>query len=163
MTAHHGPKRVGPRLHCVDIAWQVQGRCVGSVVHSPPHTIAARALSAARTIKPLPMHFACVHALGVPHTHSAVCALCVGSCTLQPAHLAVHALILVFFHAIFNPFNLRSNQITINNERIRQCDSSDTGHSDNVNIAAEHQEPAEVLSQLDNTSNSPVYGEYKCC
>ena len=49
------------------------------------------------------------------------------------------------------------------NERIRQYDSSDTGHSDNVNIAAEHQEPAEVLSQLDNTSNSPIYGEYKCC
>ena len=49
------------------------------------------------------------------------------------------------------------------NERIRQYDSSDTGHSDNVNIAAEHQEPAEVLSQLDNTSYSPVYGEYKCC
>ena len=48
-------------------------------------------------------------------------------------------------------------------ERIRQYGSSDTGHSDNVNIAAEHQEPAEVLSQLDNTSNSPVYGEYKCC
>ena len=48
-------------------------------------------------------------------------------------------------------------------ERIRQYDSCDTGHSDNANIAAEHQEPAEVLSQLDNTSNSPVYGEYKCC
>ena len=48
-------------------------------------------------------------------------------------------------------------------EGIRQYDSTDTGHSDNVNIAAEHQEPAEVLSQLDNTSNSPVYGEYKCC
>ena len=48
-------------------------------------------------------------------------------------------------------------------EGIRQYDSSDTGHSDNVNIAAEHQEPAEVLSQLDTTSNSPVYGEYKCC
>ena len=48
-------------------------------------------------------------------------------------------------------------------EGIRQYDSSDTGHSDNVNIAAEHQEPAEVLSQLDNTSNSPVYGDYKCC
>ena len=48
-------------------------------------------------------------------------------------------------------------------EGIRQYDSSDTGHSDNVNIAAEHQEPAEVLSQLDNTSNSPVNGEYKCC
>ena len=49
------------------------------------------------------------------------------------------------------------------NEGIRQFDSSDTGNSDNVNIAAEHQEPAEVLSQLDNTSKSPVYGEYKCC
>ena len=48
-------------------------------------------------------------------------------------------------------------------EGIRQYDSSDTGHSDNVNIAAGHQEPAEVLSQLDNTSNSPVNGEYKCC
>ena len=48
-------------------------------------------------------------------------------------------------------------------EGIRQYDSSDMGHSDNVNIAAEHQEPAEVFSQLDNTSNSPVYGEYKCC
>ena len=46
---------------------------------------------------------------------------------------------------------------------IRQYDSSDTGHSDNLNIVAEHQEPEEVLSQLDNTSNSPVYGEYKCC
>ena len=34
--------------------------------------------------------------------------------------------------------------------------------SDNVNIVAEHQEPAE-MSQLDNTSNPPVYGEYKCC
>ena len=50
-----------------------------------------------------------------------------------------------------------------NCEGIRQYDSSDTGHSDNVNIAAEHQEPAEVLFQLDNTSNSPVCGEYKCC
>ena len=48
-------------------------------------------------------------------------------------------------------------------EGIRQYDSCDTGHSDNANIAAEHQEPAEVLPQLDNTSNSPVYGEYKCC
>ena len=35
--------------------------------------------------------------------------------------------------------------------------------ADKVNIAAEHQEPAEVLSQLDNTSNTSVYGEYKCC
>ena len=49
------------------------------------------------------------------------------------------------------------------NEGIRQYDSCDTGHSDNANIVAEHQEPAEVLSQLDNTSNSPGYGEYKCC
>ena len=51
----------------------------------------------------------------------------------------------------------------VHKEGIRQYDSSETGHSDNVNIAAEHQEPAEALSQLDNTSNSPVYGEYKCC
>ena len=48
-------------------------------------------------------------------------------------------------------------------EGIRQYDSCDMGQSDNVNIAAEHQEPAEVLSQLGNTSNPPVYGEYKCC
>ena len=34
---------------------------------------------------------------------------------------------------------------------------------DNANIAAEHQEPAEVLSQLGNTSNPPVYRKYKCC
>ena len=31
-------------------------------------------------------------------------------------------------------------------EGIQQYDSSDTGHPDNVNIAAEHQEPAGVLS-----------------
>ena len=49
------------------------------------------------------------------------------------------------------------------NEGIRQYDSCDTGHSDNANIAAEHQEPAEVLSQLGDTSNPPFYGEYKCC
>ena len=48
-------------------------------------------------------------------------------------------------------------------EGIRQYDSCGTGQSDNVKIAAEHQEPAEVLSQLGNTSNPPVYGEYKCC
>ena len=53
--------------------------------------------------------------------------------------------------------------ITRLTEGIRQYDSGDTSHSDNVNIAAEHQEPAEVSSQLDNTSNSPVYGEYGCC
>ena len=35
--------------------------------------------------------------------------------------------------------------------------------SHNANIIAKHQEPAEVLSQLGNTSNHPVYGEYKCC
>ena len=34
--------------------------------------------------------------------------------------------------------------------------------SDNVNIAAEHQEPAGVMSQLGNTSGPPVYSEYKC-
>ena len=60
-------------------------------------------------------------------------------------------------------YNRGHGRLGPNQERIRQYDSSDTGHSDNVNIAAEHQEPAEVLSQLDNTSNSPVYGEYKCC
>ena len=59
--------------------------------------------------------------------------------------------------------NQSFNYYATHTEGIRQYDSSDTGHSDNVNIAAEHQEPAEVLSQLDNTSNSPVYGEYKCC
>ena len=48
-------------------------------------------------------------------------------------------------------------------EGIRQYDSCDTGQSDNVNIAAEHQEPGEVLSPLGNTSNPPVYGEDKCC
>ena len=55
------------------------------------------------------------------------------------------------------------NGLWVLKEGIRQYDSSHTGHSDNVNIAAGHQEPAEVLSQLDNTSNSPVNGEYKCC
>ena len=35
--------------------------------------------------------------------------------------------------------------------------------SDNVNIIAEHQESAEVLSQLGHTSNPPVDGEYKWC
>ena len=57
----------------------------------------------------------------------------------------------------------RANSRDALRKPIRQYDSSDTGHSDNVNIAGE---PAEVLSQLlDNTSNSPVYGEYryKCC
>ena len=57
----------------------------------------------------------------------------------------------------------RQLQASKHYEGIRQYDSCDMGHSDNANIAAEHKEPAEVLSQLDNTSNSPVYGEYKCC
>ena len=35
--------------------------------------------------------------------------------------------------------------------------------SDSNNIAAEYQDPAEMLSQLGDTSNHPVYGEYKCC
>ena len=48
-------------------------------------------------------------------------------------------------------------------EGIPQYHSCDTGQSDNVNIVAEHQEPAEVLFQLGNTSNPPVHGEYKCC
>ena len=41
-------------------------------------------------------------------------------------------------------------------EGIRQYHSCDTGHSQNANIAAEHQEPVEVLSQLGDTSNPPV-------
>ena len=44
-------------------------------------------------------------------------------------------------------------------EVIRQYDSFDTGQF----RQREHQAPAEVLSQLDDTSNSPLYGEYKCC
>ena len=106
------PTRVEPRLHCVGIAWQVRGRCVGSAAHSPLHAIAARALSAARAIEPRPTHFARVRALGVPRTPKAARALCVGprtlhgsahfawarafcvgSRTLQPAPLAAHALI----------------------------------------------------------------------
>ena len=59
------PTRVEPRLHCVDIAWQVRGRCVGSAAYSPLHAIAARALSAARAIEPRPTHFARVRALCV--------------------------------------------------------------------------------------------------
>ena len=106
------PTRVEPRLHCVGIEWQVRGRCVDSAAHPPIHAIAARALSAARAIEPRPTHFARVRALGAPRTHNAARALCVGprilrgsahfawaraSCvgspTLQPAHLAAHALI----------------------------------------------------------------------
>ena len=34
----------------------------------------------------------------------------------------------------------------------------DTGQPDNVNIAAEHQEPAEVLSQLGSTSTPQILG-----
>ena len=81
------PTRVGPRLHCVAIAWQVRGTWVGSAAHSPLHAIAARALSAAHAIEPRPTHFACVRALGVPRTHSAAHALCVGPRILRgPAH-----------------------------------------------------------------------------
>ena len=50
-----------------------------------------------------------------------------------------------------------------NIECLRQFDSSDTGQIRQREHRAEHREPAEVLSQLDDTSNSPVYGEYKCC
>ena len=83
------PTRVEPRLHCVGIEWQVRGRCVGSAAHSPLHAIAARALSAARAIEPRPTHFARVRALGVPRTHNAARALCVGPCTLRgSAHFA---------------------------------------------------------------------------
>ena len=91
------PTRVEPRLHCVDIEWQVRGRCVGSAAHSPLHAIAARALKAARAIEPRPTHFARVRALAVPGIHNAARALCVGPRTLRgPAHLArlaAHALI----------------------------------------------------------------------
>ena len=66
-------------------------------------------------------------------------------------------------HIMTSPGHTGISRRVYPSEGIRQYDSSDTGHSDNANIAAEHQEPAEVLSQLDNTSNSPVYGEYKCC
>ena len=88
------PTRVELRLHCVGIAWQVRGRCVGSAAHSPLHTIAARALSAARTIEPQPTHLTCFHALGVLRTHSAAHALCVAPRALRgSAHFAwAHAL-----------------------------------------------------------------------
>ena len=95
------PTRVEPRLHCVSIEWQVRGRCVGSAAHSPLHAI-----------EPRPTHFARVRALGVPRTHNAAHALCVGprtlrgsahfawarafyvgSRTLQPARLVAHTLI----------------------------------------------------------------------
>ena len=120
------PTRVEPRLHCVGIEWQVRGRCVGSAAHSSLHAIAARAFSAARAIEPRPTHFARVRALGVPRTHNAARALCVGPRVLRGlAHFATRALggpcidilfpcIDILFHAIFNPFNLLSKQITPN-------------------------------------------------
>ena len=61
-------------------------------------------------------------------------------------------IVILQFHYHVNSTYLPDTPSCIS-EGIRQYDSSDTGHSDNVNIAAEHQEPAEVLSQLDNTSN----------
>ena len=89
------PTPVEPRLHCMDIEWQVRGRCVGSAAHSPLHAIAARALSAARAIEPRPTHFACIRALGVPAlitkpAHFARArALCVGPRIMRgPAHYA---------------------------------------------------------------------------
>ena len=111
--------RVEPRLHCVGIEWQVRGRCVGSAAHSPLHAIAARALSAARAIEPRPTHFARVRALGVPRTHNAARALCVGPRIMRGiAYFATRALggpyIDILLHAIFNPFNLLSMQITPN-------------------------------------------------
>ena len=135
------PTRVEPRLHCVGIEWQVRGRCVGSAAHSTLHAIAARALSAARAIEPRPTHFARVRALGVPAlitqpAHFARArALCAGPRTLRGsawfrascvgprilrglATFATRALgspcIDILFHAIFNPFNLLSKQITTN-------------------------------------------------
>ena len=126
------PTRVEPRLHCVGIEWQVRGRCVGSAAHSPLHAIAARALSAARAIEPRPTHFMRVRAFGVTRPHNAAHALCVGPRTLHgPAPFAwartfcvgpriLRRLALggpcidILFHAIFNPFNLLSKQITPN-------------------------------------------------
>ena len=129
------PTRVEPRLHCVGIDWQVRGRCVGSAAHSPLHAIAALALSAARAIEPRPTHFARVRALGVPRTHNAARTLCADPRTLlgtawvralclgprimrELANFATRALgglcIDILFHAIFNPFNLLSKQITPN-------------------------------------------------
>ena len=68
---------------------KVWGRCVGSAAHSPLHAIAARTLSTACAIEPRPTHFTRVCALGVPRTHNAARALCVGSRTLcGPAHFA---------------------------------------------------------------------------
>ena len=126
------PTRVEPRLHCVGIEWQMRGRCVGSAAHSPLRAIAARALSVARAIEPRPTHFARVRALGVPRTHNAAHALRVGPRTLRGsahfawaprilrgiAYFATRALggpyIDIILHAIFNPFNLLSTQITPN-------------------------------------------------
>ena len=129
------PTRVETRLHCVGIEWQVRGRCVGSAAHSPLHAIAARALSAARAIEPRPTNFARVRALGVPRTHNKARALCAGPRTLRGsawvralcvgprilrglANFATRALggpcTDILFHAIFNPFNLLSKQITPN-------------------------------------------------
>ena len=79
---------------------------------------------------------------------------------LRNLHLCVYVGTNAMPCCIICQGNLCCMQMFVLVEGIRQYDSS---HSDNVNIAAEHQEPAEVLSQLDNTSNSPVYGEYKCC
>ena len=92
--------RVEPRLHCMGIAWQVRGRCLGSAAHSPRHTIAARALSAARATEPRPTHFARHRAhlasralIAQSADFAWVRTLYLGSRTLQPAHLAAHALI----------------------------------------------------------------------
>ena len=118
------PTRVEPRLHCVGITWQVRGRCVGSAAHSPLHAIASRALSAAHAIEPRPTHFARASAhlasravIAKPAHFAWARALCVGPRTLHGlAHFAARALggpwIDIIFHAIFNPFNLRSKQIT---------------------------------------------------
>ena len=124
------PTRVEPRLHCVGIEWQVRGRCVGSAAHSPLH--------AAHAIEPGPTNFARVRALGVPRTHNAAGALCVGPHTLRgSAHFAWARALCVgprilrgiayfatralggpyidnLLHTIFNPFNLLSTQITPN-------------------------------------------------
>ena len=84
------PTRVEPRLHCVDIAWQVRGRCVGSAAHSPLHAIAARALSAARAIEPRSMHFARVRELCSPITWRPMHWYPL-PCNFQPIQFAIQA------------------------------------------------------------------------
>ena len=137
------PTQVELRLHCVGIEWR--GRCVGSVAHSSLHAIAASTFSATRAIEPGPTHFACVRALGIPRTHNAArafcvgprtlrgsahfawfCTFCVGSHTLQPAPLVAQALISFFMqlstHSICYPSKSRPKSSKANT--IFSCDQA---------------------------------------